>query len=147
MWMFESKTSSSTPFMDYYLSAVKPTLRAHSHQLTLARTRICKWLSAQNKIRGTSATCFSADTCLTLVVKLSYIFHNFCPFLAHGWRSHAMSFRCGSCGTRSLFHSLTRFWLIYSLNSRPVPPLLSIAFVSIVFLAQRLQVSGGSTKA
>ena len=44
----------------------------------------------------------------------------------------------------SFTHSLTRFWLIYSLNSRPVPPLVSIAFVSLVFLAQCLQVSGGS---
>ena len=30
-----------------------------------------------------------------------------CPFLAHGWRSHAMSFRCGSYGARSLMHALT----------------------------------------
>lgn len=46
-----------------------------------------------------------------------------------------------------LWHSLTQFWLMYSLNldrtESPVCPLICTAIVCTVFLAHRLQVSGG----
>ena len=69
------------------------------------------------------------------------------PFLAHGWRSHAMGFWRQSNGTRSLTHSiLISLFIKVKLNTLLLPPLLSITFVPSAFYAYVWHILEGTSK-